>query len=109
MNQAEEHGCYARGGAAGSSLLALTVVELPNPGQTDHRMATGHLSAIIDTSLSKKGIRRAGSGGALPTFAETIFRDFCNRGLDSSPLSLSDIGERIPEGTFSCARTVGSV
>jgi hypothetical protein len=35
LNQAEEDGCYARGGAAGSSLLALTAVELPNPGQTD--------------------------------------------------------------------------
>ena len=31
-NRAEQDRCYARGGAAGWSLLALTVVELPKRG-----------------------------------------------------------------------------
>jgi hypothetical protein len=38
LNRAEQDRCYARGGAAGSSLLASTVVELPKSRPNGLRM-----------------------------------------------------------------------
>ena len=51
LNRAEQDRCYARGGAAGSSLLALTVVELPKFRPNGLRMT------LTSTVVSASGAR----------------------------------------------------
>jgi len=51
LNRAEQDRCYARGAAAGSSLLALTVVELPKFRPNGLRMT------LTSTVVSASGAR----------------------------------------------------